>query len=108
MSDRSPNRNEFTLNPQHFADLIRTAQLIYDPSGGLSGRKIEVRWEAFGIPTEVEADLRIFGEQHRFASPYLPPEQVWAELTPLTRAWFLENRRTLWRFEEIFAAYDED
>jgi hypothetical protein len=35
------------LRPTHFADLVRVAQLIYDPSGGVSGKVVEVDSNVF-------------------------------------------------------------
>ena len=46
------------LRPTHFADLVRVAQLIYDPSGGVSGKIVEVDWLNFGIPRKVADNLR--------------------------------------------------
>ena len=30
------------LKSQHFADLIRTAQLIFDPTAGVTGRNVKI------------------------------------------------------------------
>ncbi|MBD2294361.1 hypothetical protein H6G06_12915 [Anabaena sphaerica FACHB-251] len=96
------------LKPQHFADLIRTAQLVFDPCAGLSGRNLKVDWEDFGIPRDVADNLREIGQEYQYASPYIPPEVVWGKLTTESRIWFIENKDSLWRFEEIFPALDED
>lgn len=96
------------LNPQHFADLIRVAQMIADPSGGLSGREIEVIWETFGVSPAVEMNLRQLGEKYQFSSPYLAPDLVWSQLSPATRTWLLENKRNLADLEELLPARDED
>ena len=96
------------LNAQHFADLIRVAQMIADPSGGLSGREIEVIWETFGVSPTVEVNLRRLGEKYQFSSPYLPPDVIWEQLLPATRTWLLENKRNLADLEEVLPARDED
>ncbi|MBK1988218.1 hypothetical protein A0J48_011820 [Sphaerospermopsis aphanizomenoides BCCUSP55] len=96
------------LKPQHFADLIRTAQLVFDPAAGLSGRNVKINWEDFGIPDEVADNLREIGQEYQYASPHIPPEIVWSKLTTASRVWFIENKDILWRFEEIFPALDED
>lgn len=96
------------LRSQHFSDLIRAAQLIFDPSGGLSGRLVEVDWEAMEIPLSVLQNLRLLGEKYRYASPAVPIAEIWERLTPETRSWFIENRNRLWQMEEIFPALDED
>lgn len=96
------------LRPQHFADLIRTAQLIFDPSGGLSGSRITVDWEAYGIPPEVTDNLMRLGAQYQYEMPHVDPELVWRYLTPETRQWFIDHRNQLWQFEELFPARDED
>jgi hypothetical protein len=57
------------LRSSHFADLIRLAQIVYDPSGGLSGRSLTVNWPAFGLPEPVFIDLKILGHRYQFASP---------------------------------------
>lgn len=96
------------LKPKHFADLIRAAQLVADPGAGVSGRKVGVDWSSFGVPLEVVANLLALGEKYRYASPYLPVEEVWEQLAPHTRTWFMENRDTVWQFEEYFPPLDED
>lgn len=97
-----------SLKPKHFADLIRAAQLIFDPSAGLSGRYVQVNWQEFGIPHDVEKNLKELGQQYQYSSPHLPSDIIWSQLTPVTRIWFLDNKDDLWRFEEIFPALDED
>ncbi|MEA5550731.1 hypothetical protein VB713_07035 [Anabaena cylindrica UHCC 0172] len=96
------------LKAQHFADLIRTAQLVFDPAAGLTGRNVEIDWEDFGIPVDVADNLKELGQEYQYASPHLPPEVVWSKLTTESRIWFIENKNSLWRFEEIFPALDED
>ena len=96
------------LAPKHFADLIRAAQIVYAPSGCLSGRMVEVAWEYFGIQQSVVENLQTLGRQYQYASPYVPMAVVWEQLTPETRSWFIENKDELWRMEEFFPAYDED
>jgi hypothetical protein len=96
------------LRSQHFSDLIRAAQLIFDPSGGLSGRLVKVDWESLEIPLSVLQNLRLLGEKYRYASPSAPIAEIWERLTPETRSWFIENRNRLWQMEEIFPALDED
>ena len=46
------------LKPTDFADLVRVAQLIYDPSGGVSGKVVGVNWLNFGISRDVAINLR--------------------------------------------------
>lgn len=41
------------LKAHHFADLVRAAQLIFDPAAGLSGRYVKVDWREFGIPLDL-------------------------------------------------------
>jgi hypothetical protein len=111
----SQNNNELLqiqeierLKPTHFADLIRAAQLIFDPAGGVSGRYLEVDWEAFGIPQNVVKNLKYLGEHYQYASPHIPMEIIWSQLTPETRSWFLLNKNELWQIEEAFPPLDED
>lgn len=96
------------LKTQHFADLIRVAQLVFDPSGGLSGRSVEVDWDSFDMPAEIVENLRQLGQKYQFDSPYIPPVTVWEQLTPATRAWLIENKHDLGMLEEAFPARDED
>lgn len=96
------------LKPVHFADLIRAAQLIYDPSKGVSGVSREVNWSEFGIPDEVAQNLKHLGREYQYSSPHVPIEDVWSKLTPSSRIWFFENRDSLWEIEEFFPALDED
>ncbi|VEP15252.1 conserved hypothetical protein [Hyella patelloides LEGE 07179] len=96
------------LRPTHFADLIRVAQLIYDPSGGVSGKIVEVDWLTFGIPRGVAGNLRSLGQQYQYESPHVSPDLVWDELTPETRSWFIAHKSILWEIEESFPALDED
>ncbi|ABA24499.1 conserved hypothetical protein [Trichormus variabilis ATCC 29413] len=97
-----------SLKPTHFADLIRTAQLVFDPASGVSGRYVEVDWQEFGMSDNVAENLKSLGEQYRYASPGISSEIVWSQLTPETRTWFINNKDELWKFEEIFPALDED
>ena len=96
------------LRPTHFADLVRVAQLIYDPSGGVSGKIVEVDWLNFGIPRKVAANLRSLGQKYQYESPHVDLDLVWDELTPATRSWFIAHKSTLWEIEESFPALDED
>ncbi len=96
------------LQPKHFADLIRTAQLVYDPTAGLSGSLLQVNWEALGIPYDVVDNLKSLGQEYQYASPHVPVEVVWSKLTTASRHWFMENKDELWQFEEAFPALDED
>ncbi len=97
------------LKPIHFADLIRSAQLIFDPGGGVSGRSKQVDWlEEFGIPDHVVENLKVLGQEYRYASPHVPVENIWSKLTAQTRIWFIENKDELWKIEEAFPALDED
>ncbi len=96
------------LKPVHFADLIRTVQLIFDPARGVSGVYRQVDWEEFGIPDEVLENLQALGQEYRYASPHISPEIIWSKLTPEARIWFIENKENLWQFEEFFPALDED
>ncbi|MBN3897266.1 MAG: hypothetical protein V7L14_08070 [Nostoc sp.] len=96
------------LKPKHFADLVRSAQLIFDPTAGVSGKNIKVDWEEFGIPHDVAENLKSLGQQYQYASPHIPVEVIWSKLTPKTRIWFVENKDRLWQLEEAFPALDED
>ena len=96
------------LRPTHFADLIRVAQLIYDPCGGVASRVVKVNWLDFGIPKRVAENLRSLGKKYQYESPHVDLDLVWEELTPETRSWFIANRSILWEIEESFPALDED
>lgn len=96
------------LRSTHFADLIRVAQLIYDPSGGVSGKVVKVDWLDFGISRVVANNLRSLGQQYQYESPHVSPDLVWDELTPETRSWFIAHKSVLWEIEESFPALDED
>ncbi|MEM8718117.1 MAG: hypothetical protein AAGE84_02255 [Cyanobacteria bacterium P01_G01_bin.39] len=96
------------LKVTYFADLVRVAQLIYDPSGGVSGKVVEVDWLDFGIPKDVEMDLRSLGRIYQFESPHVDADLVWDKLTPATRSWFIAHKNILWEIEESFPALDED
>ncbi|WP_088893537.1 hypothetical protein [Leptolyngbya ohadii] len=96
------------LRASHFADLVRLAQIIYDPTGGLSGRSFTVDWQADGLSEAVAIDLRILGQRYQFSSPHISPDIIWKQLTPATRKWFIENRSELAALEETFLARDED
>ncbi|MGK7948815.1 MAG: hypothetical protein AB4368_08420 [Xenococcaceae cyanobacterium] len=107
--DRVREIQEITgLRPTHFADLIRVAQLIYDPRGGVASRVVEVHWIDFGIPRRVAENLRSLGKKYQYESPHVSPDIVWDELTPETRSWFIANKSVLWEIEESFPALDED
>lgn len=99
---------ESGLRVSHFADLVRFAQIVYDPTGGLSGRSIHVDWEAVGLPEAVIDNLKILGRIYQFALPHVAPEVIWEQLTPVSRKWFIENRSRLAELEETFLARDED
>jgi hypothetical protein len=96
------------LKPVHFADLIRAAQLIFDPTKGVSGIYTKVDWKEFGIPDDVVQNLQALGQEYQYSSPHIPIEEIWSRLTPQTRIWFIQNKNELWRFEEAFPALDED
>jgi hypothetical protein len=96
------------LKPQHFADLVRTAQLVFDPCSGVTGRSLKINWEDLGIPAQVVKNLQEIGQEYQYASPNIPQAEIWGKLTPESRIWFIENKDSLWRFEEIFPALDED
>lgn len=96
------------LRPTHFADLVRVAQIIYDPHGGMFGRVIEVDWQDFGIPKGVSENLRSLGKKYQYESPHVSIDLVWDELTPETRSWFIANKNLLYEIEEAFPALDED
>ncbi len=96
------------LRPTHFADLVRVAQLVYDPSGGVSGKIVEVNWMNFGIPRRVAENLRSIGKKYQYESPHVSPDLVWEQLTPETRSWFIAHKSVLWEIEESFPALDED
>lgn len=96
------------LKSQHFADLIRTAQLIFDPCSGTVGRSLKIDWGDLGIPGDVVDNLKELGQEYQYASPHIPPEEIWSKLTTESRIWFMENKDNLWQFEEILPALDED
>ncbi|GAB4536317.1 MAG: hypothetical protein Tsb0014_23990 [Pleurocapsa sp.] len=107
--DRVREIQEITgLRPTHFADLIRVAQLIYDPTGGVASRLVRVNWLDFGIPRRVADNLRSLGLKYQYESPHVSPDLVWDQLTPETRSWFIANKSSLWEIEESFPALDED
>ena len=96
------------LRHTHFADLVRVAQLIYDPGGGVSGKVVEVNWLDFEISQSVANNLRSLGRKYQYESPHVPIDLVWDELIPETRSWFIANKSVLWEIEESFPALDED
>ncbi|MEO1298563.1 MAG: hypothetical protein AAFW75_22845 [Cyanobacteria bacterium J06636_16] len=96
------------LRPTHFADLVRVAQLIYDPTGGVARRMVQVNWLDFGIQSTVAANLQAIGQKYQYESPHVRIDLVWNELIPETRSWFIANKSILWRIEESFPALDED
>lgn len=96
------------LRRRHFADFIRAAQIVFDPCGGITGRVVRTNWQEFGIPPQVEKNLKLLGEKYRYASPHLGMEEIWEQLNPETRSWFIENKDVLWMLEEAFPALDED
>ena len=98
----------YKLKPVHFADLIRAAQLIYDPGKGVTGIERDIDWNQFGIPDNVAENLQLLGEEFQYSSPHAPVDSIWKKLTPETRVWFVENKDRLWIIEESFPALDED
>lgn len=96
------------LRPTHFADLVRVAQLIYDPSGGVASRVVRVNWLDFGIPRPVVQNLRSLGKKYQYDSPHVALDLVWDALTPETRSWFIAHKSVLYEIEESFPALDED
>lgn len=96
------------LNSGHFADLIRLAQLIFDPTGGLPHKTLDVDWKTIGIPIGVVNNLRAIGKKYQYASPYIPIDIIWEQLNPESRNWMIENKRSFWKLEEYFPARDED
>ncbi|MEM8832706.1 MAG: hypothetical protein AAGE96_25710 [Cyanobacteria bacterium P01_G01_bin.19] len=96
------------LRPTHFADLVRVAQLIYDPSSGVLGKVVTADWLSFGITKDVEINLRSLGRKYQYESPHVDIDLVWDKLTPQTRSWFIAHRNILWEIEESFPALDED
>lgn len=67
----SPENNESIeiqeinkFKPVHFADLIRAAQLIFDPARGVSGIYRKVDWQEFGIPDDVTENLQALGQEY--------------------------------------------
>jgi hypothetical protein len=96
------------LKSVHFADLIRAAQLVFDPAKGVSGIHREIDWKDFGIPDDVAENLKSLGQDYQYASPHVPIDEIWSKMTPETRIWFFENKEQLWRLEEAFPALDED
>ena len=108
-TERSRQILELTgVEPHHFADLVRTAQLVDTPAGGVTGRLIEVDWEVFEISPAVESNLKALGARYRYASPHVTIEVLWEQMLPETRSWLMENRNEMWRIEEVFPAPDED
>jgi hypothetical protein len=108
-TDRSFEIQKITgLRPKHFADLVRIAQLVDDPAGGLTGRAIQVNWDVFGISPGVVENLKALGEKYRYSSPYVAIAEIWEQLTPETRSWFIAHKNLLWHIEEILPALDED
>lgn len=96
------------LEAKHFADLMRTAQLVYDPSMGVAGRTVKVKWETFKISDAVIENLSELGKKYQYASPHVPMENIWEELKVETRSWFIDNKEKLWELEEVLAPLDED
>jgi hypothetical protein len=96
------------LTSGHFADLIRLTQLIFDPTGGLPHKTLNVDWKAIGIPIGVVKNLRAIGKKYQYASPYIPIDIIWGQLNPESRNWMMENKNNLWKLEEYFPARDED
>lgn len=95
------------LRKTHFADLVRVAQLVYNPSGGIP-IVVKVDWLAFGISNAVVDNLRSLGRQYQYESPHVDIDLVWDKLAPETRSWFIANRSILCEIEESFPPLDED
>ncbi|ACK71078.1 conserved hypothetical protein [Gloeothece citriformis PCC 7424] len=96
------------LKRRHFADLIRVAQIISDPSGGVARPSLSVDWSFYGISEPVAENLSSLGQRYQYASPHIPIHVVWPQLTPETRSWFIAHKNELWQIEEAFPARDED
>lgn len=96
------------LKPRHFADFIRVAQVVDNPGGGVAGKDVDVDWQEFDIPPEVEENIKSLGQKYRYASPHVHMEKIWEQLIPETRRWLIDNKDDLWRIEEAFPALDED
>ncbi len=96
------------LKPRHFADLVRASQLVFDPTGGVFGRRLHVDWSVFGLSAHVIDNLRQLGEKYQYSSPYVPMEIIWVQLTPETRSWFMDHKDILWEIEEAYPPIDED
>ena len=94
------------LQPKHFDDFIRAAQVVFDPSSGVAGRFSHVEWSAFGISPAVLENLQAIGSRYR-APSYVPIALIWSQLTPETRSWLIENRNELWRVEELVPSLDD-
>lgn len=96
------------LEPKHFADLVRASQLVFDPTGGVFGRRLHVDWSVFGLSANVIDNLKQLGEKYQYSSPYVPMEIIWVQLTPETRSWFIDHKDILWEIEEAYPPIDED
>ncbi|NJL00609.1 MAG: hypothetical protein HC838_10080 [Spirulinaceae cyanobacterium RM2_2_10] len=108
-SDKSREIQDITgLSATNFADLVRTAQLISDPGGGVSGKISQPDWEGLEIPPGVVENLKALGSKYQYELPHIEPEIVWEQLTPESRSWVIENKNILWEFEELFPPLDED
>ena len=108
-SDKSREIQAITgLSSTNFADLLRTAQLISDPSGGILGRFPEPDWDSLEIPSGVVKDLKALGKKYQYELPPIAPDLIWEQLTPESRSWIIDNKNTLWQFEELFPPLDED
>ncbi len=107
--DRSKEIQKITgLSPTNFSDLIRAAQLVSDPGGGIFGKSVHPDWDFLGVSSGVADNLRTLGQRYRFSLPHISPAVIWDQLAPETRSWMIENRNYLWQFEELFPALDED
>jgi len=108
-SERSREIQQITgLSSTNFDDLIRAAQLIWDPGGGVFGRFFEPNWEQLEIPSGVVKDLKALGKKYQYELPPIAPELIWEVLTPESRSWIIDNKNRLWEFEELFPPPDED
>jgi hypothetical protein len=73
---------ETGLQPRHFADLIRTVQLVFDPGAGVSGRRLEADWSSFGLSPGVVENLRELGREYRYATPHGPIRPALGKINP--------------------------
>jgi hypothetical protein len=96
------------LQPKHFADLVRASQLVFDPTGGIVGRHLNMDWSMFGLSPHIVDNLRQLGQKYQYSSPHVPMEIIWVQLTAETRSWFMDHKNILWQIEEALPPLDED